>query len=312
MTPQQQVDDFLDYLGSVRRLSAHTGKAYRRDLSGFIVFCEQQSIGDLGKVDGGHIRHYIGGLRRQGASPASIQRQLSSLRSFYKYRIRFHNQAANPAVGISAPKSGRKLPGNLDVDKIQQLLEFKGTAPIDLRDRAMMELFYSSGLRLAELAALDRRDLDLREGLVSVTGKGSKTRTLPVGKMAAKALRAWLEVRNLDTSDCDAVFLNNRGGRLSHRSIESRLKVRARQVGLPDNLYPHKLRHSFASHMLESSGDLRAVQELLGHANLSTTQIYTHLDFQHLAKVYDVSHPRAQRRAQAADHALPRPHEKES
>ncbi|MBD2857816.1 tyrosine recombinase XerC [Spongiibacter sp. KMU-158] len=296
MNASTQLDAFLDYLGSAKRLSGHTLSNYRRDLSRFLNFCEQQGISEINKAASGDIRNYVGYLRRQGLAASSIQRQLSALRSFYNYQIRFYGVKANPAAGISAPKRGRKLPSSLDVDRVQQLMEFKGDAPIDKRDRAIMELFYSSGLRLAELASLNLDDIDLKEGLVTVTGKGRKTRNVPVGGMALNALKQWLAER-LNQSPCDeAVFLNNRGERLSHRSIELRIKQRATQAGVPDNLYPHKLRHSFASHMLESSGDLRAVQELLGHANLSTTQIYTHLDYQHLAKVYDNAHPRAQRK----------------
>lgn len=294
MIQQQQLDGFIDYLSAAKRLSPHTLSNYRRDLERFLKFCQQQGLSRLDQIDSADLRNYIGGLRRQGLAPTSIQRQLSSLRSFYNYRIRFHDQKTNPAMGLSAPKRGRKLPSSLDVDRVQQLMSFQGDTAIDRRDRAIIELFYSSGLRLAELASLNLEDLDLRETLLTVTGKGGKTRKLPIGSMATQALQNWLTVR--PETEHSALFLNNRGQRLGHRSIELRLKKRAMEAGLPDNLYPHKLRHSFASHLLESSGDLRAVQELLGHANLSTTQIYTHLDYQHLAKVYDDAHPRAQRK----------------
>lgn len=296
MTLDFAVDQFLDYAATARRLSPHTLAGYRRDLTAFVEFCSEHELQRSGDCDAGHIRQFVSKRRQQGASATTISRQLSALRSFFQYQLRQGHIKANPAQGISAPKRGRRLPGTLDVDQVKHALEFAGDRPIDLRDRAIMELFYSSGLRLAELASLDRYGVDLKEGLVTVTGKGNKRRTVPVGKMAVKALQRWLRHRDTMTSDDDALFLNNRGGRLGHRGIQARLSYRAKQQGLPQHLHPHKLRHSFASHMLESSGDLRAVQELLGHANLATTQIYTHLDFQHLAQVYDRSHPRANRK----------------
>ncbi len=298
MTATNPLDHFLDYIASAKRVSEHTINNYRRDLSTYLHFCQQHNISATDNAKPEDIRNFIGSLRRKGLAATSIQRHLSALRSFYQYRIRFFGLKSNPASGISAPKRGRKLPGSLDVDSVQQLMSFAGETAIDHRDRAMMELFYSSGLRLAELASLDMGDMDLHEALLTVTGKGNKTRTLPIGGMAVKALQSWLAHRKQQTTDSNAVFLNNRGQRLGHRSIQLRLKKRAIEAGIPDRLYPHKLRHSFASHLLESSGDLRAVQELLGHANLSTTQVYTHLDYQHLAKVYDGAHPRAQRKNQ--------------
>lgn len=296
MTLQRAVDQFLEYAATARRLSPHTLAAYRRDLTAFVEFAEAQKIADSAQCDGGHIRHFVSQRRHRGASAATISRQLSALRSFFQYQLRQGQIKANPAQGISAPKRGRRLPGTLDVDQLKHALEFAGDSAIDARDRAIMELFYSSGLRLAELASLDRYSVDMKEGLVTVTGKGNKRRTVPVGRMALNALAVWLRHRDSVATSDDALFLNNRGTRLGHRGIQARLSIRAKQQGLPQHLHPHKLRHSFASHMLESSGDLRAVQELLGHANLSTTQIYTHLDFQHLAQVYDRSHPRANRK----------------
>lgn len=298
------VEQFLDYAATARRLSPHTLAGYRRDLQAFVDFCTEHGLRQSTDCDSGHIRQFVSKRRQQGASATTISRQLSALRSFFQYQLRQGFIKANPAQGISAPKRGRRLPSTLDVDQVKHALEFSGDRPIDLRDRAIMELFYSSGLRLAELASLDRHGIDLKEGLVTVTGKGNKRRTVPVGRMAVEALQKWLRHRDTITngsskdsaSDEDALFLNNRGGRLGHRGIQARLSYRAKQQGLPQHLHPHKLRHSFASHMLESSGDLRAVQELLGHANLATTQIYTHLDFQHLAQVYDRSHPRANRK----------------
>lgn len=298
------VEQFLEYAATARRLSPHTLAGYRRDLQAFVDFCTEHGLRQSTDCDSGHIRQFVSKRRQQGASATTISRQLSALRSFFQYQLRQGFIKANPAQGISAPKRGRRLPSTLDVDQVKHALEFSGDRPIDLRDRAIMELFYSSGLRLAELASLDRHGIDLKEGLVTVTGKGNKRRTVPVGRMAVEALQKWLRHRDTITngsskdsaSDENALFLNNRGGRLGHRGIQARLSYRAKQQGLPQHLHPHKLRHSFASHMLESSGDLRAVQELLGHANLATTQIYTHLDFQHLAQVYDRSHPRANRK----------------
>ncbi len=296
MTVQHELEDFLDYLATARRLSPHTLSAYRNDLSGFIAFCERQSLTSVDAADSGHIRHFIGQRRSASAAAVSIQRLLSALRSLYRYRMRHRGATHNPAIGISAPKRPKRLPKTLDVDMIKQLLEFEGDEAIDIRDRAMMELFYSSGLRLAELADLNISDLDLNDALVTVTGKGSKTRTLPIGRIAIAALRQWLSIRDCLAGD-QALFLGQRGKRLGHRAIQQRIRFRATQQGLPAHVHPHMLRHSFASHLLESSSDLRGVQELLGHANLSTTQVYTHLDFQHLAQVYDKAHPRATRKA---------------
>ena len=291
---EQEIQQFLDHQGNIRRLSPHTVEAYRRDLTKLAIFCRDNALQHSAALDAGHIRQLIAVQRSAGASAASIQRQLSSLRSFYNHRQRYHGATNNPADGISAPRRGRPLPKTLNADAIAQLLAFDGNKAIDLRDRAMMELFYSSGLRLAELADLAIGDVDLREGLVHVTGKGQKSRSLPVGRLACKALNSWLKCR--PQQDSSALFTSIRGGRLGHRAIQSRIKFRAKQQGIPENLHPHMLRHSFASHLLESSSDLRGVQELLGHANLSTTQVYTHLDFQHLAKVYDQAHPRAGRK----------------
>ena len=219
------------------------------------------------------------------------------MRSLYRYLLREQKCKQNPAMGVRAPKAGRKLPVTLDVDQMDRLLSMAGNEPLVLRDRAIMELFYSSGLRLAELGSLDIHDLDCQDSMLEVTGKGNKTRRLPVGRMAMQALVQWLGVRNqLAKPDQAALFVSQRGTRLSLRSIQSRLDLRAREQGCPQKIHPHLMRHSFASHVLESSGDLRAVQELLGHADISTTQIYTHLDFQHLAQVYDKAHPRARKK----------------
>jgi integrase/recombinase XerC len=222
---------------------------------------------------------------------------LSSLRSFYQFLIRKHQLKNNPAIDIRAPKTARSLPDTLDVDALSQLLDIPADSILAIRDRAMMELFYSSGLRLSELTNLDLDSIDLVENSLRAIGKGNKTRILPIGRKAAEALQNWLSKRDtMAKPDESALFVSNRGKRISTRSVQQRLNYWQQKQGLDQHIHPHKLRHSFASHILESSGDLRAVQELLGHADISTTQIYTHLDFQHLAKVYDNAHPRARKK----------------
>lgn len=295
---EQLCQRFLDDAAGVRRLSAHTIAGYRHDLQQFSAFCEEQGLATAASVDAAAVRRWIAKLRQRDLSGRSVQRALSALRGLFRYLCREGLAETSPVAGIRAPKSPRRLPSTLAIDQAQQLLN-QGAEDDDwlaCRDQAMLELFYSSGLRLSELVALDLPALDLAEGLVTVTGKGGKTRTVPVGRAAARALSAWLKARAATAPTDDAVFISRRGGRISHRSVQARLADAARARGLPQHLHPHMLRHSFASHLLESSGDLRAVQELLGHANLATTQIYTHLDFQHLAKVYDSAHPRATRR----------------
>lgn len=292
---QQEITLFLDYLETVKRFSAHTLSSYRRDLEKFCSYCKEQGIASPQQVRSSDVRLWIAKLHRNGLSGPSLQRALSALRALYRYRHRNSSEQHNPAVGIQAPKSAKKLPKTLDADQVQQLLSISGEQWIDLRDRAILELFYSSGLRLSELVSLDLSDIDLSDHLVTVTGKGNKTRTLPVGSFALDALQAWLNIRGDVTPQDDALFLSKRGQRLSQRSVQSRLKKHSQLQQVGQGVHPHMLRHSFASHMLESSGDLRSVQELLGHADISTTQIYTHLDFQHLAKVYDQAHPRANR-----------------
>ncbi len=296
MSIAEQIADYLDYLTSTGSASAHTVANYRRDLAHFSQFCQQQSLHSASDIDAGHVRQFIGQRRAQGLAPRSVQRQLSALRSFFNHHLRHHQLSHNPAQGIRAPKTPKRLPKALDADQTAQLLSFDGEHWIDVRDRALLELFYSSGLRLAELAALDCGDIDRVQGLVTVTGKGNKRRTVPVGRVALQALAAWHSVRSNARPADAALFVGRGGRRLSARAIQSRLAQRGREQGLNQRVHPHMLRHSFASHLLESSGDLRAVQELLGHADLSTTQVYTHLDFQHLAKVYDSAHPRAGRK----------------
>ncbi len=295
----KQLIQFEQHLRTERRLSAHTISSYRRDLNKFIHWCSTQTLTQPDELNGHHVRQCMASLHREGLSGRSIQRWLSSLRTFFNYGLKHRWIKSNPANGISAPKSPKKLPKTLDVDQIDQFLSMPENSLIDCRDHAIIELLYSSGLRLAELVNLDLTDLDLREAVITVTGKGNKTRQLPVGKQAISALKAWFKRRNeLKIVDYQAMFLSQRGKRLSARGIQDRLKQISIKQGMQGKIHPHMLRHSFASHLLESSGDLRAVQQLLGHENISTTQVYTHLDFQHLAKVYDKAHPRAQKKTE--------------
>ncbi len=287
---------FESYLRHERRTSPRTLDAYRRDLARVEDYCRRHALEDWSQLDVHHVRAMAGEAHRQGLSPRSLQRLLSALRSFFRYLIREGQIASNPASQVSAPRAPRRLPDVLDPDQVGSLVEAGDDDALACRDRAIMELFYSSGLRLAELVSLDINDVDLAEGMVRVTGKGSRTRVVPVGRMAVKALRQWLSQRGeLAREDTLALFVSRRGQRLSRRSVQARLAHWSRQQGLDSSVHPHMLRHAFASHLLESSGDLRAVQELLGHADISTTQIYTPLDFQHLAEVYDRAHPRARK-----------------
>ncbi|SDS52852.1 integrase/recombinase XerC [Halopseudomonas sabulinigri] len=291
------IDAFLRHLRTERQLSPRTLEAYAHDLQQVLLFRQQRQLSDWEQLTAQQLRHYVAQQHQQGLSPRSLQRQLSAIRSFYRYLLRERRCQLNPALDLRAPKTGKKLPKTLDADLAGRLLDDNGDPDwLQLRDQAMLELFYSSGLRLAELAGLDVADLDLQQGEVRVLGKGNKTRLLPVGRMARAALQAWLAVRPALPGAAQPVFVSQRGTQLTPRAIQ--LRVRRRGVErIGQHLHPHMLRHSFASHMLESSGDLRAVQELLGHADISTTQIYTHLDFQHLAQVYDKAHPRAKRKA---------------
>ncbi len=289
---------FLDYLHYERRLSPRTLAAYRHDIEEFLVWLHDCADTEWTRVDSRHVRSYAAARHRQGLSPKSLQRHLSAIRAWFRYLLREGRVGANPAEGVRAPKVSRRLPHTLDADQLGHLMELPGDAPLDRRDRAIMELFYSSGLRLAELVGLDVADMQSSDGLLQVTGKGNKTRRLPIGRFAHKAIANWLAVRpQLAKNGEPALFVSQRGARLSPRSVEARLRQRAIEQGMPTHVHPHMLRHSFASHVLESSGDLRAVQELLGHADISTTQVYTHLDFQHLAQVYDLAHPRAKRKS---------------
>jgi len=292
------IERFLRHLDTERRLSPHTVSNYRRDLDHLAAYCREQSLGNWSDVDVHQMRAYAARCYRQGLSAKSIQRRLSACRTFFKYLKREGHVAANPAATVSAPKAPRRLPGNLDADRMTRLLDIDGDGPLVDRDRAILELLYSSGLRLAELTDLNTGDIDFSDRTVRVTGKGQKDRIVPVGKAALSALRAWLKSRPaLADGDEQAVFVSQRGGRISKRNVQARVEHWARVQGIDTQVHPHLFRHSMATHILESSQDLRGVQELLGHANISTTQIYTHLDFQHLAQIYDRTHPRARRKS---------------
>lgn len=294
---RQWLDDFLVELEIEKRASLHTVNNYRRDLEQLIRFCSEKSIPRFSDVRQPHIRAHIAARHRQGISSKSLQRELSAMRSFYQFLLKKRRVEINPAEHVQAPKQPRKLPKTLDVDQVTGLLEAGAHSDLEIRDLAMFELFYSSGLRLSELVALNLSDVDLDEQqLIVKSGKGGKARILPIGSKAAVAIRNWLPFRN-NTADRaeNALFTSSKGFRLSARSVQLRLERWRIAKGIAEHIHPHMLRHSFASHLLESSRDLRAVQELLGHSNIGTTQIYTHLDFQHLAEIYDQAHPRAKK-----------------
>lgn len=295
--PRDALEAFLRHVVTERRMSPHTAAAYRRDLDALIDFCAREGVDQWTGVDSYHIRRFAAECHRRGQSPRSIARRLSAVRSFYAFLIRTDAAATNPAVHVQAPKPPRRLPATLDADQVAHLLVADEGDALAVRDQAILELFYSSGLRLAELVGLDVADVDLADRTVRVVGKGSKERVVPVGRVAVAALQRWLEQRAaLARGEHSALFVSRRGDRLSARSVQARVDYWAKRRGAPLRVHPHMLRHSFASHMLESSSDLRAVQELLGHSSISTTQVYTHLDFQHLAHTYDRAHPRARRR----------------
>ncbi|MDQ3286959.1 MAG: tyrosine recombinase XerC [Pseudomonadota bacterium] len=275
-------------------MSSHTLDAYRRDLAALSAWVLAHEL-ELMTLDAEQLRGFIASEHRRGLSPKSLQRRLSACRSFYAWLLRQGRISANPAAAIRAPKAPRKLPQVLDPDEAKALVEIATDAPLGLRDRAMLELFYSSGLRLSELCMLHWRDLDLEDGLVTVLGKGSRQRSVPLGSHARAALAQWRASTGAPGES--PVFPGRAGGPITPRAIQLRMRLLAQRQGLFKRVHPHLLRHSFASHILESSGDLRGVQELLGHADIATTQIYTHLDYQHLAKVYDASHPRAKRKS---------------
>ncbi|OZB59984.1 MAG: tyrosine recombinase XerC [Lysobacterales bacterium 14-68-21] len=290
-----QVEAWLVRLADERQASPHTLAGYRRDLDKLLRFMEAQQLADFAGLDAHGMRRFVAAEHRAGLSPKSLQRLLSACRSLFRHLIREGRLDHDPALGVRGPKVHRKLPQVLDVDEAASLVEHGGgEGTLGLRDRAMLELFYSSGLRLSELCGLRWQDLDLEGGEVRVLGKGRKTRIVPVGRHAVEALRALGLAEGM--SPASPVFRARGGAPISPRTVQARLKTLALLQGSAKRIHPHLLRHTFASHMLESSGDLRAVQELLGHADIATTQIYTHLDFQHLSRVYDAAHPRARRK----------------
>ena len=296
----QDLESFIQMLRSEKYYSPHTCSNYRRDLENFSRFLLDRDVAHWPKVDYALVSGYAAHRFRNGLKSRSIQRELSSIRSFYQHLVRQGVVNSNPAKEVRAPKAEQRLPKTCDTEQIEQLLHSGNSDdPLFIRDLAIFELIYSSGLRLAELVSIDLNDINLSQQQLIVTGKGNKTRYLPVGSKAIKAIKRWLKIRLEFIRDHgeNALFLSKHGNRISARNVQSRLNRLIKQQSLDHHLSPHTLRHSFATHLLESSGDLRAVQELLGHADISTTQIYTHLDFQHLAKVYDAAHPRAKRRS---------------
>ncbi|MDP8983869.1 MAG: tyrosine recombinase XerC [Pseudomonadota bacterium] len=281
-------------------MSTHTAAAYQRDLRGLLEFCERRGIGAWSALENSQVRAFAAARHCAGLAPRSIQRQLSAIRTFYEFLLREGCCRLNPAQEVRAPKAKKRLPTTLDADQMGRLLDFRVDDTLSTRDKAIMELFYSSGLRLSELVNLDLPAVDLEDRLVRVDGKGGKTRILPIGRFAVLALRKWLAERATLPCKDAAVFIGRGGRRLTPRAIQLRVDTWSRRMGLGVHVHPHMFRHSFATHLLESSSNLRGVQELLGHADISTTQVYTHLDFQHLAKVYDDAHPRARRRPRGA------------
>ena len=286
---------YLSHLSDERRLSQHTCDNYARDVRQLLALTQETSL-QLLQIH--QVRRFVAQLHSRGLGGKSLARMLSSWRSFFKYLARDHHFTHNPCLGLRAPKSPKNLPHALSPDEAGKLVSMTGDSPLAIRDKAIFELLYSSGLRLSELIDLTLENLELVEGEVRVTGKGNKTRIVPLGRYAIEAIQSWLAVRTgMAQADESAVFLNKNGKPLSQRAVQYRIKEWGLKQGITSNVHPHVLRHSFATHLLQSSGDLRAVQEMLGHASISTTQVYTHLDFQHLAKVYDAAHPRAKKKS---------------
>ena len=295
------LDDFLDQLAHQRRLSGGTARNYRRAVEQLFALNEGVPLEKLGPQ---HVRRAVSQLHARGMSGRTIAYLISGWRGFFSWLAKHRGYSHNPCIGLRAPKSPKGLPKALSPDLMARLLEAEAKTPSHVRDKAMFEVFYSSGLRLAELVSLDVGDAEgmLRQAEVTVTGKGAKTRTVPVGSKARAAIEAWLAGRTALAKPGErALFVGTRGRRISQSSVRHALAQWALRLGLPQHVHPHMLRHSFATHLLQSSGDLRAVQEMLGHSSISTTQVYTHLDFQHLAKAYDAAHPRARKKAPAAE-----------
>jgi integrase/recombinase XerC len=289
------VEDFLRYLKVERQLSPLTQKNYQRQLQALMAMADEMKLASWTQLEPAQVRTLAARSRRGGLGPSSLALRMSALRSFLDWQVHQGMLSANPAKGISTPRNARHLPKNMDVDEVNQLLEIDLNDPLAVRDRAMLETMYGGGLRLSELVNMDCGHMDLESGEVRVLGKGSKERRVPIGGTAVTWIQHWLSLRDSFAPQDDAVFVSSRGSRISTRNVQKRFAEWGIKQGVASHIHPHKLRHSFATHLLESSGDLRAVQELLGHANLATTQIYTHLDFQHLATVYDAAHPRAKR-----------------
>ncbi|MCX8581053.1 tyrosine recombinase XerC [Gilliamella sp. B3482] len=291
----EPVKHFLNYLKSEKQLSVNTQVNYRRQLYAIIDLTKDLDIEKWQAIDSSAVRLLISRSRQTGLQARSLSLRLSALRSFFDWMVKNEMISVNPARGVVNPKLGQHLPKNIDIDEVNQLLDIEYNDPLSVRDRAMLEVMYGSGLRLSELVNINCRELNLREGEVRVMGKGNKERKLPLGRESVKWIEYWLTMRNELKPQDDALFISKLGKRISPRNVEKRFAQWGIKQGLSSHVHPHKLRHSFATHMLESSGDLRAVQELLGHADLSTTQVYTHLDFSHLSEVYDSAHPRAKR-----------------
>ena len=293
---QNVLQKYWTYLKIERQVSPHTLSNYQRQLVRVVEILQHAGIQQWQQVTPSVVRFVIAQSHKDGLHEKSLALRLSALRRFLSYLVQLGELKVNPATGISAPKQAKHLPKNIDTEQVQQLLANDSKEPIDIRDRAIIELLYSSGLRLSELQGLNLNSINIRVREVRVIGKGNKERVVPLGRYASHAIQQWLKVRLLFNPKDEALFVSQLGNRMSHRAIQMRLETWGIRQGLNSHLNPHKLRHSFATHMLEASSDLRAVQELLGHSNLSTTQIYTHLNFQHLAEVYDSAHPRAKRK----------------
>jgi len=288
---------FYEFLRSEKGLSIHTQRNYKQQLETMAQYLLSVGVKDWQQVDAGWVRQLASKGMRAGMKESSLATRLSSLRSFFDFLVLRGELSANPAKGVSAPRKKRPLPKNLDVDEMAQLLDVNYDDPLSVRDRAIMELMYGAGLRLAELVAINVKDINFGAGEIRVIGKGNKERVAPVSGQSKQWLDNWLKIRTqMANSDEPALFVSKQGGRISHRNVQKRLAEWGQKQAVPSHISPHKLRHSFATHVLESSNNLRAVQEMLGHENISTTQIYTHLDFQHLAEVYDQAHPRAHKR----------------
>lgn len=294
---QKPLERFYEYLRSEKGLSLHTQRNYKQQLETMAQHLRSMGVNDWTQVDAAWVRQLASKGMREGMKASSLATRLSCLRSFFDFLLLRGVLSANPAKGVSAPKKKRPLPKNLDVDEVGQLLDVTDEDPLSIRDRAMMELMYGAGLRLAEMVSINLKDVSLFSGELRVIGKGDKERKVPFSGMAKEWVKRWLKVRSsLANSDENALFVSKLGGRISHRNVQKRMAEWGQKQSVASHISPHKLRHSFATHMLESSNNLRAVQELLGHENISTTQIYTHLDFQHLAEVYDQAHPRARKK----------------